>query len=138
MIGIAVSITILLFLPGLAELVDAGFGDFVPLDHLDVLPDDATRDAREETDLGETLPIFVELINTFEVGEVGINCIRSVVDAARDFLSQQSLELQFDRLAFMSKGRSHVVHRATEGEQLLRLAVVVLDAAADRGLTHAQ
>ena len=81
------SFRLTLLLPGLLELVNAGFGDFVLLDHLDVLPDDATRDAREETDLGETLPILVELINTFEVDEVGVNCIRSVVDAACDSTS---------------------------------------------------
>jgi len=90
-----------LFLPGLAELADASFGDFVLLNHFNVLPDDAPCNAREEGDLGETLPVLVELINTFEVGEIGIDCVWSVVDAARDFLSQQSLQFQFDRLAFI-------------------------------------
>jgi hypothetical protein len=107
-----------------------GLGDFVLVDQLDVLPHHALGDPREESDLHDRLPVAVELIDPFEVGQVGIDGFGRVMDASGDFLRQESLQFPFHRLAFVGQRTAQIVHRAAKGQHLAAAFLVVADQAA--------
>ena len=119
-----------------AELLHARLGDFVLVDHRDILTHHALGDPREEGDLDERLPIAMELIDALEVDEVGIDRFGRVMDAAGDLLGEQSLQSAFHGLALVGQGAAQVVDGAAEREDFPGALLVLANEAADRGLTE--
>jgi len=97
------------------------------VDELDVFSDQPFGAFDKEGDLVDGLALVVQLVDAFEVAEVNINALGVMVDALGDLACKQSTELQFDRLALVRRGASHIMDDTTVWQDNIVLLFVVMN-----------